>query len=1022
MNSKPSTKRLLTIRTQMYAFFVLCFLCLTSLNIHGADLTLNTNPSEESVLQGTNKKKTYTGTVFDSKQDYLIGVSVLIKGTQIGTVTNIDAQFSIEAEPGNTLVISYVGFDPKEIKLTDKEDLGTIILNEDTRLLNEVVVVGYGTMEKKQVTSSITSISAKDLTPGVGSSSVANAMQGKIGGLVISGNDSPNSANTFQLRGVASVNSGQEPLVVIDGMPGGDIRSVIPEDIVSIDVLKDASAGAIYGTRAAGGVILVTTKRAGNTDGKVSVSYTGELTLKQAYGKPRMLTAEEYVAYGRGTDYGTSTDWYDELLKDNPISQRHVLSMNGGTKNTQVYASIFYSEDQGLPINDSRTDYGGRINANFKTLEGWLDITMRADYRQAKRNLQFQETNDDGTDKKTEPNYFTQALRNNPTRSPYDSKSETGYNIWLNESLDYNVVADANLFRREGLDQWFKPDIIFKLNILPIEGLNYQQSIGFERHQWEEHKYRSMQHRVELEKNRRGEAYLGFDKTEHLSVEGYATYIKEINKHVITAVAGYSYFKSDGEGFNATNYNFSVDDVAFWDLGEGTYLKDGDALMKSSKDITEKLFAVFARGNYAYDDKYMGAVTLRREGSSKFAKDHRWGTFWALSGGWRISKEDFMKDVSFLNDLKLRAAYGVTGNNGFSASYAKTTYKSDQRWPVPSGGWLMTYGKTNTPNPDLKWEEKAEWNIGLDFSILKDRIYGKFDYYTRRVNNMLYNIDVSPPPFPKQTMMKNIGNLENRGWEVELGAAVVQSKDWNYSTSMNFSHNETKVLDLGINSYITSGGMPAPGSPGDLLRVEQNSKIGSFYLWKFAGFDKDGKFLLYNKDGDIIPAEDKKQDDRRQMGNFNPTLVIGWNHSVSYKNWDMTVNLRSWIDFDVYNTIDMYFGLPNDGQNTNVLKKAYEKNSHITGEKQLTDYFLEDGTFLKIDAIHLGYNLDLKKYTKNMFSNARFYVTVTNVATFTSYSGIDPEVNITGIKDNGLELLSFYPRTRGYTFGLQLSF
>ena len=947
------------------------------------------------------------GTVVDDQQEPLIGVTVQVEGTQTATMTDVDGHFTINADPKSNLIFTYVGY-LRQVKSVGNQTEMNIQMETDAKLLEEVVVVGYGTLDKKQVTSSITSISSKDLVQGAGSSSIANALQGKIGGLVISGAGGPNSENSFQLRGVASVASGQEPLVVIDGMPGGDIRSVLQEDILSIDVLKDASAGAIYGTRAAGGVILITTKRAGDTNGKVNVTYTGELTLKQDYAKPRMLTAQEYVKYGRGKDYGSSTDWYEELLNNNPISQRHVVSMSGGMKNAQVYASIFYGENKGLPVNDSRTDYGGRINTNLKMLDGWLDATLRVDYRQAKRQQGLPD--------------FTQALRNNPTRSPYDSSNETGYNIWFNESLDYNVLADAKLYTDEGMDQWFKPDVTFKLNILPIEGLSYQQTMGFERRQWEQHKFKSMKHREEQEKNRRGEAYLGLDKTENVSTEGYFTYIKSFDKHSVTAVGGYSYFRHDQEKFNMTNYNFSVDDVKFWNIGEGTYLKDGDAKMESSKSITEKLFALFARANYSYNDKYMAMATIRREGSSKFSDAHKWGLFWALSGGWRISNENFMKDIDVINDLKLRVAYGVTGNNGFSAEYSKITYGSDERWPVPNGGWLMSYGKSKSPNPDLKWEEKAEWNVGLDFSLLNNRLYGKFDLYKRKVNDMLYEINVPTPPNPTEKMYKNIGNLQNTGWEIELGADIVRSKDWNYSTSINLSHSETKILDLGVNSYISSGGMPSPGNPGDALRVQENSKIGSFYLWKFAGFDDNGDFLLYNKNGDIIPAKDKKQDDKMYMGNFNPALIVGWSHTLGYKNWDLTVNLRSWIDFDVYNAVDMYFALPNDGQNTNILKKAYDKNSHIKGEKQLSDFFLEDGTFLKIDAINVGYNLNLKKYTNNLFERARLYLTMTNVATFTKYSGINPEVNINGIKDNGIEWLNFYPLTRSYILGVQLSF
>ncbi|WP_081852506.1 SusC/RagA family TonB-linked outer membrane protein [Prevotella sp. 10(H)] len=959
--------------------------------------------------------RTVQGTVTDVNSEPLAGATVQVKNTQNATMTDVDGNFTLNAPSNAVLVFSYVGYKQLEKNVNNQTRLD-VQMEEDESLLQEVVVVGYGTLEKKQVTSSITSISDKQLVQGTGSTSIANSLQGKIAGLVVSPDGGPNSSNSFQLRGVASAKSGQQPLVVIDGMPGGDIRSVLQEDIVSIDVLKDASAGAIYGTRATGGVILITTKKGGDTNGKVNATYTGELTMRQDYNKPRVLTAEEYVEHGRGENFGSSTDWYEELMNDNPISQRHVITLSGGVKNAQIYASLFYGENKGLPINDSRNDYGGRINTNFKLLDGWVDVMMRADYRQTKR-------------RQGRPD-FRQALRNNPTRSPYDATSETGYNIWLHDTEDYNVVADANLYKDEGLDQWFKPDFTFKLNVLPIEGLSYQQTLGFERRQWEQHRYRSMKHREEIEKNRRGEAYLGFDKTENVNIEGYMTYIKQFDKHSINAVGGYSYFQHDQEGFNMKNYDFSVDGTEFWNIGEGTQLgkggtDDNAAKMSSGKSIREKLFALFARANYSYDDKYMAMATIRREGSSKFSDANKWGLFWALSGGWRISNEDFMKDVSFVNDLKLRFGYGVTGNDGFSAEYSKITYGSDQRWPVASQNaydWLMSYGKSKTPNPDLKWEEKSEWNVGLDFSLFDNRLYGKFDTYKRKIKDMLFEVNAPTPPYADRVIFKNIGSLQNTGWEIEIGADIVRGKDWNYSTNINLSHNTTKLLDLGDISWISSGGLPSPGSPGDVLRVMQNSKVGSFYLYKFAGFDENGQFLLYNKAGEAVIPDDIRQEDKQHIGNFNPALVVGWNHTLSYKNWDMTVNLRSWIDFDVFNAIDMYYALPNDGQKTNLLKKAYDKNAHIKGEKQLCDYFLEDGTFLKIDAINIGYNLDLKKYTKNLFNRARFYLTMTNVATITGYSGINPEVNINGVENNGIEWLGFYPQTRSYILGVQLSF
>ena len=950
-----------------------------------------------------------SGKVTDSSGLPLPGVSVVVKGTVNGTTSDADGNYSLSKVPDNaTLVFSFVGMKMQELKVLGKPSIN-VKLEDEAIGIEEVVAVGYGTMEKKQVTSSISSVSSKDLVQGVGGSSIANALQGKVSGLIISGNASPNSSSTLQLRGVASVNAGQTPLVVIDGMPGGDIRSLIQEDILSIDVLKDASAGAIYGTRAAGGVILITTKQGqSKQDGKMKVTYSGEAAFKQERNKPQVLSASEYLKHNRGNDYGSSVDWWNELINKNPTSQKHVLNVNGGSKYSQFYSTFMYNNDKGIAIEDGRTDYAGRLNTKFNLLDGWLELKMHIDYRQARRN-------------DNSPN-FQQALRNYPTRTPYNPTTITGYNVWTGETLDYNVLADSKLFKYNGLDKWFKPDATIKVNILKVPGLSIQQTVAYENRQWELQTYRSKYHRTELENNRKGTASIGFSRTENKSSEGYASYINNFGKNAINAVAGYSYFEYNNEGYSMTNYNFTNDRVGVWDIGEGTYLSLGNAAMSSDKAITQRLFSMYARANYSFDDKYMITGSFRREGSSKFSTNNKWGNFWAVSGGWRISKESFLKNIHAINDLKLRVGYGVTGNNNFGADYAATMYGSDTYWLLPNGTWAYTYGKTKNINPDLKWEEQHEWNEGVDYSLFNNRLYGKFDIYRRKVVGMIYNVQVSQPPYTKTTMYKNIGNMENKGWEYEVGGDIVKSKDFKYSSSMNFSHNKTKILTLwGNQTYYDYSSFPSPGNPGTAIRIEEGTTVGSFYLWKFAGFDDKGEFLLYDKDNNVIPASKKTDVDKRHMGNFMPKLIVGWNHRLNYKNWDLTVNLRSWIDFDVYNTIDMYFGLPTASSELNLLKKAYTKNANITGEKQLCDYFLEDGTFLKIDNINLGYNLDLKKYS-HIDSNVRFYLTVNNVATFTKYSGIDPEVDVTGL-EGGIEWFNgLYPQTRTYTLGVQLTF
>lgn len=972
----------------------------------------NEIPSLPSVdeIEVTDQAKKTVNVIVSDEAGPLIGANVVVKGTTNGNITDFDGKVTIQNVPeGGTLVISYVGYLSQEIKIGGQSSY-SVVMKEDRAALEEVVVIGYGSLDKKQVTSSITSLKADDMMVGVGGADITRALQGKVGGLMLANTGSVNSGTTIQLRGMTSINSGRSPLIVIDGFPGGDIRSLNQDDIKSIDVLKDGSAGAIYGTRAASGVILITTKSGSNTNGKVKMTYSNEFSHKQNYNAPEMLSAKEFVQHGISKDYGSDVNWWDEMLNKNNFSHKHHVSLELGTEKAQVYTSFFYDKQEGVAIKDAREDYGGRVNANFKLFNDWLEIKPSIDYRQAARNNNY-------------PN-FQQAMRNNPTRSPYDSESETGYNVWQNESMDYNTVADAMLSDYQGLDKWFKPEVTLKLNIKPIPGLSFQQVLGYENRQWEYHYYRSKNHRDELDNTRKGTAELSFSKTENITSEGYFTYVKEFEGgHNLNAVAGYSYFETNGEDFGMTNYDFSVDGIKYWNIGEGSYLSDGKASMSSGKNITEKLFAFFGRVNYSYQDKYILGASYRREGSSKFAKNNRWGNFWAVNAGWRISNEAFMENVEWVTDLKLRAGYGVTGNNDFSSSYSANLLGSDTRWMLPNGQWAYSYGKSQNINPNLGWEEKGEWNIGLDWALFGGRLHGKFDIFRRKITDMLFSVKVPQPPYTQDSQWQNIGEMESKGWEFEIGGDIIRNKNFTWSTNLNLSHTSGKILTLyGDNTSISGNGFVAPGSPGDASRIEAGAEIGSFYLWKFAGFDEEGCFLVYDKDGNVIPANDKSNDDKQYMGNYTPKLILGWNHTFQYKNFDLGINMRSWIDFDVYNTLDMYYGIQGKGD-INVLKSAYSKYNHIKGEKMLCDYWLQDGTFLKIDAITLGYTLDAKKFSNKMIDRIRIYGTVGNVCTITGYDGMNPEVNVTGW-DQGTERFwsGFYPVVRTYTLGMQFNF
>lgn len=955
---------------------------------------------------------TVKGVITDSSGEPLVGATIAVPGTTTGTTADIDGKFTLKVEDDQTIQVTSVGFQTVKLKIGKNREFN-IVMKDDMQTLKDVVVVGYGTMEKKRVTSSITSIKGDNLVTGLGGSTIATALQGKVTGLTISGSSSPNSSNGYQLRGVASVNAGRGPLVVIDGVPGGDLRMINQEDVASIDVLKDASAGAIYGTRAAGGVILVTTKHA--QEGKVKATYTTELSTETIRKSLDILSSRDYLEYGLGQDYGYDTDWYKQLVNENQLSQRHVLSVSGGSKALQVYTSLVYQDLKGIVIGDGRKDYSGRMNAKYKMFDGKVELTVNAQYREANRDTRMGSSS------------AQQAITLNPTipvMNPNDPRQYNVNTIGVGGTT-WNPVADIKLKDYKGIDKWLQADATLKINLM--EGLSVQSTFGVDNRQWQEYSYYHQNHLSMITANKRGRAYHDFSKTENRNVEAYASYMRDFNNlHRVDAVMGWSFYQTGGESFDMTNGNFTVDGIGGWDMSAGTDLSDGLASMNSYKKPRERLMSFFARGNYSYDDKYMATLSFRREGSSRFGANHRWGNFWAISGGWRISKEKFMKDITWINDLKLRAGYGVTGNNDFGSGYTVRTYKSNDMWPT-YGIWQPGYGSTRNINPDLKWEEKKEFDVGIDFSILHNRISGKFDYYVRKVDDMLFEVPAPQPPMVFSTIMKNAGTLTNRGWEFEITGQIIKSRNLNYSSTLRLSHNTSKIDNLGdTNSYLYGGAFPQ--SMGYATKLVNGSKVGQFWLFKYAGLDSNGKWLIYDKDNNVVPvssgtASNLTDANKHYVGNAIPKLILSMDHSLSYRNFDLGLSLRSWIGYDVFSQLNLYHGLKSSSQD-NLLKIAFTDNKNINDTRILTDYFLNNATFLKIDALTLGYTLDTSKWQKYL-STARVYLTVRDLARFTKYPGYNPEVNINGLEP-GFEYIrstsSMYPQTIHWTLGVQLSF
>lgn len=981
---------------------LLFFRTLTKIFLLGASVSVMPTVLVAHPLSAVLQQQSVSGTVKDSNGEPLQGATISVKGSTTKTQTDDEGNFQLHTVPnGAVLSISMIGFFNQEVEVTGPTV--TIVLQEDSQGLDEVVVVGYGSVDKRELTSAVTTVKAKDMIQGAVSPLMS--IQGKVPGLNVSSNNGtdPNANVSLQLRGVNSVNAAQGPLVVIDGVPGGDINSVAKEDIESFSILRDASAAAIYGTRASGGVVLITTKRP--QIGKPVVSLTSEFFVEGIRKRPKVLSPERFVEVGLGEDLGHRTDWYKEVTNKNPFSHRQVVNISGGSEDANVYATVTKRDAKGIALGSDRGEFGGRVNTSFKFFEGFAELNTNFSYNEVDAKF----TNND---------IFNMALVLNPTETPYDPTDVTGYHI-LSGGYDYwNPVAEVKLRSDERKYRYLLGNTTLRLNL--SEALTTSFTLGLKSNTEHGSFYRSAQHRISRLDGIDGYGSQDYRRSLDRILEWTVNFNKRWDDHSLNAVAGYSYQDFKGQGFNASNSDFPVDGIREHDLASGSFLSDGRAELGSYKNPWVKLAAFFGRANYSFLDRYLVSATMRYEGSSKFAKNNRWGFFPGVSVGWRMSQESFMQNVDFINDLKFRAGYGETGNEGFGAEVATRMYSADT-WFLQDGKWFRTYGVRHNQNPGIKWEVKKEYNVGMDFSVLNNRLGGRFDFYKRVIDDLIYDISVSQPPAIHDKTTMNVGSMQNRGFEFELNFKAVENENFQYTTSIIASHNKTKLNSLwGSQTFWDRKGFPAPGSPGTAVRLYPGQEIGRFYLWRFAGFTEDGYWKLYDKEGNAFDVREqaKSLEDKSFVGNAIPKIQLSWNNSFTYKNWDASVYLRSWLGHDVFNMTNMYYSLPNVSSQ-NVLAHAYQKHQNIKGEKELSDYWLESGSFLKLDALSIGYTF--KQDVIKPFRNLRVYAAGRDLFVITNYSGLDPEVNINGLEP-GFEERNVYPKTTTWMLGFQLNF
>jgi TonB-dependent starch-binding outer membrane protein SusC len=967
----------------------------------------------------------------------LPGVSIQIKGTTTGTTTDTNGAYSVVVNDNNAvLVFSFIGFLSEEIPVNGQSTID-VTLTEDVATLSEVVVVGYGTESRKNLTSAISTIKTEELNRGA-ISDVGQLLQGKVPGLNISRSGDPNRAAAIILRGASTLREGaQSPLFVIDGVIGADISLIAPDDITSIDVLKDASATAIYGNRAANGVIIVTTRRP--TKGEGAVSYSGYISVDKISHQYEMMDANQLrtfvqdngLAFNPADDLGVNTNWQDEVQRSSAVSHNHNLSLTGGGEKTTYIASLNYFNQEGIIRESGLKRVVAKVGVEQKTLRDKLKLglSLTNSFSDARlvpyRNTVLSQMvsylptvpvrNADGT-------YFAFTTNNhnsdyNPVAMQQSATERSKYNTFLGSmtaqldlpfNLKYNLQASyqslttnygayynsyfTNTFEsvRSTPDPPNNPSFI---NITGKDGLAVRNTYQYT----------------------------------NVIFETYLTWDKTFGNHSVNAVLGYSWQENtNGDGFQTSSTNFSTDDVSYNNLSLSNPYGVSDFRVDFGSSIYDqiRLISDFLRVKYDYDSRYLLQLSLRRDGSSAFGVNHRWGYFPSVGAAWRISRESFMGDSNFITDLKLRASYGVAGNSaGFNAYTTKLLY-GFVGTTVYQGNTINAISAIQNDNPDLRWEKTSTANIGLDFAVLSDRISGSFEVYDKRTTDVIYPYPVNTNQYLYSQLVANVGEVSNKGIEVALNANVVDRGTFSWNTSLNLAHNKNKIVTLSndifkadsIRVFTPDGG----GQSGATIQALMSGQpIGTFYTYKYAGKNESGVSQYVNSDGTLTStAGQLSVDDYQVVGNAQPKLLLGWNNNLKYKNFDLNIFFRGVFGNKIMNVTRADLFRPATATINNIPVEVASESVNDFNSYRYSSRFVESGNYVRLDNATLGYNF---KNLGQDIKRLRLYVSVNNLFIITKYKGIDPEINQGGTAP-GVDARNFYPKTRTFMVGVNASF
>jgi TonB-linked SusC/RagA family outer membrane protein len=987
------------------------------------------NHSTTSISQQSNKR--ITGKVTDASGEPIIGASVLEKGTQNGTITDIEGKYAIEFQGNNRiLTVSYIGYNSKDVSAGNTSVLN-VVLAENVQELNDVMVIGYATGNKRSVSGVVERIKREDMNTGVVTEPL-DALKGKIAGVVISnvGGD-PTMDINIRIRGTTSLSGGNDPLVIIDGVFGdlSMLRAVSPSDIESLTILKDASETAQYGSRGASGVVVVTTQR--GKAGFSQIEYNGFFGVNQVYKNIEMLSADEWRAgaakLGLSTnDMGGNTNWASEIQRHNRLTQTHNISFTSGNENSNLRASLGIVNNPGLLKNSAARNYTAKIDGSQYAFDKKVKIDLGI----------F------GSRREDDPQYdtyrtFYSAASYNPS-FPNHKNPVTG--AWDEDPVAVEVYNPLGMLEITNKIIATRMNVNGRINYEIIKGLSLTGFGSYTYYGRNERRY--IPNDIQQgSMNGHGQASLQYAERNDLMGNLQLTYTKDVGRHSFNALAlleaqKQTLFRSATQvsGFETNYFKYN-------NLQAGANVTWGNA---TSNATTYALLSYMARANYMYDGKYVATVNVRRDGSSKLGSGNKWGIFPSASLAWILSSESFIADIEAINNLKLRAGYGVTGNQDAISPYNSLSLMSPNGTTLVDGSATTTFAIASNANSELRWEKKYTFDAGVDLSMFNSRLRLTADYYASRTKDMLYRYTVPVPPFVYTTMLANLGEMSNNGFEFAINGDIVRSKDFSFSLGANVSIQKNKLVSLSgtymgseftTSKYIQLASVNAIGLTqyAGVTYLTEGQPIGVFYIPHANGLmEREGKNLYDIADLDNNGSVDLSDNgDRYVAGQAIPKVYLGSSLNLRYKNFDLATQLNGAFGHKIFNGTSLTFNNLSSFPNYNAMSGALEKNIY---DIKISDYYLENGDYVNIEYITLGYNLPKSILRTKYLGSLRLAFSVNNVATITGYSGLTPLINSSnmssrsaGSRDDGAYTLGvddklIYPLSRVYSLSVGIKF